>query len=146
MHVERTLMQREFIRHLLAPAIAIAGVNVLAASPAFAAGKCSPSNHPTVAVCVNHGDDGNMTRGDFYIYRKPDSSTYTYKEVLLLNGRETSNPKTGRIDHTGRFCCLYKNFQTLPPKAKSVANRVYIYTRAGNLHMKVDSPIISVRN
>jgi hypothetical protein len=145
-HTGRTLMTQRGIRYLLASAIAIVGPTLVTASPGLAAGRCSPSSHPTVAVCVNHGDDGNSTRGDFYIYRTPDSSIYTYKEILLLNGRETRGPKTGRINHTGRFCCLYKNFQTLPITTKSVANRVYIYTRSGNLHMMVDSPTIIIRN
>ncbi|GAB1694145.1 hypothetical protein [Krasilnikovia sp. M28-CT-15] len=137
-------MRLKFARHAMAAAVGVALVTVTSASPAFAAGGCNTSN-PTISVCVNHGDSGLNTRGDFYINRTPDSSIYKYKEVLVVNGSERGS-KTGRITQTGRHCCLYLNLQTLPVSTKSVKTRVYVYTRSGALHMTVDSPTISVRN
>ncbi len=138
-------MHWRMAQNLLALSIVAAGTTAYSVSRAATAGGCSMKD-PRFVVCVNHGDDGNLTRGDFYINRPPDSSIYTYREVLVLNGREMRGPKTGRIDHRGRFCCLYKNLQTLPPRAKRVKNRVYVYTRAGVHHMREDSPEITVRN
>ena len=136
---------KKVLNYVAAAAIAATGLTVATASPAFAAGGCSSSSHPTVSVCVNHGADGNSTRGDFYMYRY-DSSIYTYKEMFVVNGSERAVSKSGRITTTGRFCCSYTNLQTLPVSTKTVKNRVKIYTSSGALHMTVDSPQISVRN
>lgn len=137
---------KKFMNYLVAAVIAVTGITVATASPAFAAGGCSSSSHPTIAVCVNHGDDGNQTRGDFYIYRAPDSSIYTYRTSFIVNGSERLLSGHTRVTRTGRYCCKYANLATQPVSTKTVKFRVRLYTSAGALHITMDSPAISVRN
>ncbi|WP_430788305.1 hypothetical protein [Actinoplanes sp. G11-F43] len=127
-------------------AIASTGLVGATVSPALAAGGCSSASNPTLQVCVNHGDDGNSTRGDFYINRAPDSSVYTYRTAFVVNDVQRPLGPSTRITSSGRKCCTYVNLQTLPVSTKTVKNRVYIYTSSGALHMWLDSPAISVRN
>jgi hypothetical protein len=137
---------KKILTYVAAAAMAATGLAVATASPAFAAGGCSSTSNPTIATCVNHGDDGNSTRGDFYIYRTPDTSIWTYKASFVVNGVEGSTRASGRITRTGRWCCTYTSLATLPISTKTVKNRVRLYTQSGALHMTVDSPTISVRN
>ncbi|HWS39231.1 MAG TPA: hypothetical protein VN408_41615 [Actinoplanes sp.] len=97
-------------------------------------------------MCVNHGDNGNSTRGDFYINRTPDSSVYYYRSSFVVNNKETNLGGYVRITSTGRKCCTYVSLATLPISTKTVKTRVRIYTSTKALHMTVDSPTISVRN
>ncbi|SDT77189.1 hypothetical protein [Actinoplanes derwentensis] len=139
-------MKKKILSYVGAAVIASTGVAVATASPAFAAGGCSAASNPTVQVCVNHGDDGNSTRGDFYINRTPDSSVYYYRSSFIVNNAERNLGGYVRITSTGRKCCTYIGLATLPISTKTVKTRVRIYTSTKALHMTVDSPAISVRN
>ena len=132
---------KKFLNYLTAATVAVAGLSVATASPALAAvGGCSPSSNPTVVVCVNHGADGAKTRGDFYLNRTPDWSTYRYSEHFVVNGREEASSRGGSLTVTGRYCCTY----TTRVRGTRIANRVKIYTQSGVVHVQMDSPTITV--
>ncbi|WP_152628669.1 hypothetical protein [Actinoplanes utahensis] len=131
---------KKVLNYVTAAVVAAAGLTVATAAPAFAAGGCSASTNPTVVVCVNHGDDGAKTRGDFYINRAPDWSVARYSEHFVVNGVENYQTMFGAVTRTGRYCCSYVTRN----RGTKIKNRVKIYTASGAVHMTVDSPTITV--
>lgn len=140
---------KRFMRGLLVAAVLTTGTVAVAATPAFALGGCNHDN-PTVGPCIDwQGHDSDPVTADFYLNKPPDDGLYYYRFAINVNGifYWVQNDKT-RLDHMGRYTKPYWYRNTSDPfnTTKTAYSEVIIYTKAGGVHMTVDSPKIVYRN
>ncbi|MBP2329299.1 hypothetical protein JOF56_009684 [Kibdelosporangium banguiense] len=139
-------MLRRLTQLFVTTALVATGTLVLTASPAAAAGGCTPPpQNGTIGACIDYSG-GSYAQADFYLNVNPDWSRYQYTVVMYQNGVPyTLTDGMPDFTSTGRYCCWYKHVAALPQRWITLRTRVNVYMQNGAFHYAIDSPTISVR-
>ena len=140
----RTSLWQRVLRGLVVIGLVTGGSTLVNASAAQAAlGGCN--NYDTTSACINFGHDGNLARVDFYQNRQPGQAYRSYKVYIIVNGN-TYYLGGNVLTSTGRYCCWYRNTDSLPSILYTVRSRIDIFSEGGFLHIQSYSPKIKYYN